>query len=129
MRTRMRQLRRERSLSQEELGRLVNVSQETISHLEKGLTGMNEDLGARLCEVLECNLDDLRKDGIVINQKKKNNFAAIEQHNHFDSKAMAEMSAAFVAVLQSTSSLIKQFEAVLQAFMTAQDHEKPGKQG
>lgn len=56
---RIKQKRKERRMTQVELGTAVNVSSQVISNWERGYTDPNHDDVARLAEVLECSTEFL----------------------------------------------------------------------
>lgn len=56
---RLRQLRRERKLTQEQLAELTNLSKDQISFLERGLSGTTLDTLGTLAEALNIPVKDL----------------------------------------------------------------------
>ena len=57
--TALRNLRRSRTLNQDELARLVGISQQTLSKIEKGLITPSVDIQARLAAILGTSAADL----------------------------------------------------------------------
>ena len=56
---RIRELRKLRGLSQEELARLVGVERSTVSKWETGEAKPRADLFVKLAKTLHCKVDDL----------------------------------------------------------------------
>lgn len=56
---RLKSARAAKDLSQEELARAVGVSRQTISAIEKGDYNPTIRLCVKICQVLDCTLDDL----------------------------------------------------------------------
>ncbi|WP_018134005.1 helix-turn-helix transcriptional regulator [Acaricomes phytoseiuli] len=59
MRNRVAELRKSRSLSQEELAQAVGVSRQSIIAIEKGRFGPSLSLGLRLGKVFETPVEEL----------------------------------------------------------------------
>lgn len=59
LKNRLREVRGERSLSQEQLARLVGVSRNTISSIETGQFNPTAKLALLLCIALDWNFEDL----------------------------------------------------------------------
>lgn len=55
----LRELRKEKGYTQEDLAKILDVSAVTIYKYEKGLTGMSEDTLIKLAELLNCSIDEL----------------------------------------------------------------------
>ena len=60
--TPLRNLRRARTLNQTDLARLVGVSQQTLSKMERGLLTPSPDLRARLAAILGVAAHELEHD-------------------------------------------------------------------
>jgi putative transcriptional regulator len=59
MRTRMKELREEHSLTQEELARIVGVRRETIIYLEKGKYNPSLKLAYNVAKALESTIEEV----------------------------------------------------------------------
>ena len=59
MKTRMKELRNEQGLTQEELARMVGVRRETIVFLEKGKYNPSLRLAYNVAKVLKSNIEDV----------------------------------------------------------------------
>ncbi|MHA2603002.1 MAG: helix-turn-helix transcriptional regulator [Candidatus Thorarchaeota archaeon SMTZ1-83] len=59
MKTRMKELRSEQGLTQEELARMVGVRRETIVFLEKGKYNPSLRLAHNVAKVLKSNIEDV----------------------------------------------------------------------
>jgi len=59
MKTRMKELRNEHGLTQEELARIVGVRRETIVFLEKGKYNPSLRLAYNVAKVLRSNIEDV----------------------------------------------------------------------
>jgi transcriptional regulator with XRE-family HTH domain len=56
---RLRELREQQGLTQEQLGKLINLAQQTISHYEKGLIQPDLETLIRIAEILNTTTDYL----------------------------------------------------------------------
>ncbi|MAY03845.1 MAG: transcriptional regulator [Gammaproteobacteria bacterium] len=59
MKNRLKELRSEKKLSQENLASLVNVSRQTIISIEKGKYSPSLPLAFKLAEVLQVQIEDI----------------------------------------------------------------------
>ncbi|MHA1732655.1 MAG: helix-turn-helix transcriptional regulator [Promethearchaeota archaeon] len=59
MKNRLREFRKERRLTQEEFGRLVGVSRETISSLERGKYNPSLPLAFKIARVLNVSIEEI----------------------------------------------------------------------
>ncbi|RDE14182.1 MAG: transcriptional regulator [Candidatus Thorarchaeota archaeon] len=59
MRTRMKELRKEHGLTQEELAAMVGVRRETIVFLEKGKYNPSLRLARAVARALKCTIEDV----------------------------------------------------------------------
>ncbi|MAM70411.1 MAG: transcriptional regulator [Gammaproteobacteria bacterium] len=59
MKNRLKELRSEKKLSQENLASLVNVSRQTIISIEKGKYSPSLPLAFQLAEVLQVQIEDI----------------------------------------------------------------------
>lgn len=64
---RIKELREEKGISQKELGKLLNVAQNTISNWENGFREPDSKAIVKLAEVLDCTTDYLLGSSIVRN--------------------------------------------------------------
>jgi putative transcriptional regulator len=71
-RTRMRQLRLNNQLTQEELGRKIGVSKQTISGIELGVIGVSYDMAQRIAAVFRLKPDDIFFDSESIQTGESN---------------------------------------------------------
>lgn len=55
----LKEIREKLNITQEELAKECNVSRSTISMIEIGINQPSIDLAKKLCEVLNCTLDEL----------------------------------------------------------------------
>lgn len=72
----LQKLRKEKKLSQEQLAEMLEVSRQSVSKWESGLTYPEMDKLIALCKIFNCTLDDLTNDevsDIVIKQKQQTN--------------------------------------------------------
>lgn len=58
----LRRLRRERNLTQEELGRMINAQPQLINMIENNRKGMGKDIMTRLCRELDIHVYELYLD-------------------------------------------------------------------
>lgn len=66
-------LRKEKNLSQEQLADRLNVSRQAVSKWENGSSYPDMDKIMLLCDVLDCNLDELLDDGVINSNNSNNN--------------------------------------------------------
>lgn len=66
-------LRKEKNLSQEQLADRLNVSRQAVSKWENGSSYPDMDKIMLLCDVLDCNLDELLDDGVINSNNSSNN--------------------------------------------------------
>ncbi len=64
-------LRKENNLSQEQLADKLNMSRQSISKWELGLSYPDMEKIIEICGVLNCTLDNLLDDGVIKNQKQQ----------------------------------------------------------
>ena len=70
---RIRELRKSNGLTQEELGKLVNISKVSISFYESGARMPSLDTLTALCDVFKVDLEYLLgQDNYVVEESKKN---------------------------------------------------------
>lgn len=55
----LKNMRRTRTLSQEELARLAGITQESLSKAERGILGLRLDVQARIAAILGASRDEL----------------------------------------------------------------------
>ena len=63
--TELRKRRREKNISQSELGRVIGVTQSIVSSYESGVYRPTFECLLRISKALECSVDDLVKDEVV----------------------------------------------------------------
>lgn len=66
-------LRKEKNLSQEQLADRLNVSRQAVSKWENGSNYPDMNKIMLLCDVLDCNLDELLDDGVINSNNSSNN--------------------------------------------------------
>lgn len=59
MKTRFKELRKERDLTQERLGEILGISQQAINKYERGLAAPTNDRMQKLCDFFHCSADYL----------------------------------------------------------------------
>ena len=59
MKNKLRQLREEKGITQEELGRLAGVSRQTISQIERGDYSPSVTLALKLARICETSVEDI----------------------------------------------------------------------
>lgn len=71
MKNRLFELRQERDISQEDLAKRTNISQQTISRYESGkITRVDINLEENLCDFFDCSLDYLRYRSAIRDERK-----------------------------------------------------------
>lgn len=56
---RLKELRQKRDLTQEELGKIVGVSRQTINYIERGKYKPTVLLALKIAKVLSCRVEDI----------------------------------------------------------------------
>lgn len=56
-----KQLREEKNLTQNEVCKIIGITQPHLSYLENGERKISLELALKLCDVYECNLNILKK--------------------------------------------------------------------
>lgn len=59
MKTRFRELRKERDLTQEQLGKILGISQQAINKYERGQAAPTNERMQKMCEFFHCSADYL----------------------------------------------------------------------
>lgn len=59
MKNRIKEIRKKRKLTQEELANLVGVSKQQIFRLEKGVRKLTQEWLIKISKALNCNIEDL----------------------------------------------------------------------
>lgn len=57
--TNLKERRKEKKISQQELAQLIGVRRETIVHLENNRYNPSLEMALRIAEVFECSVEDL----------------------------------------------------------------------
>lgn len=82
----LRELRKQKGLSQEELAEQLNISRQAVSKWENGSAYPELDKLMLLCELFRCTLDDLLQGDM--SEKQGVSIERYENHYHMMSKAM-----------------------------------------
>jgi transcriptional regulator with XRE-family HTH domain len=59
---RIREIRKERGMTQKELAQMVGVDQSAVAQWETGTSGPHRNKLSKLAQALECTVDDLLKE-------------------------------------------------------------------
>lgn len=74
----LQKLRKDKKLSQEDLAEMLDVSRQSVSKWESGVTYPEMDKLLSLCKIFDCTLEDLTNDNIKeINAEKKNPYQSV----------------------------------------------------
>ena len=64
-------IRKSKNLTQNELGKLLNVSFQAVSKWEKNLSQPDIETIKKICEIFEINVDDFLKDNFTLKPNKE----------------------------------------------------------
>ena len=71
MANRIKEIRKQKGLTQGELGKKIGVNTSTISHWEAGTRKIKIEYGMAICEVLGCTLNDIFMPSNLPKRKKQ----------------------------------------------------------